>query len=300
VLAACEEAGDHAGQATALGFLAKVQFWSGQAAAADDLWLRVVEQASLAGDAREETEALVMRLISAMYGPLPVPVALERCGEIANRPGASQFVRVMASIQRGVLEAMHGHTEQGRERVAAGRARLQELGLAVRAELMAQEAAIVEVMAGDAAAAEKLLRPAFDRLGEMGATGFQAGTAGALSRALYAQGRLDETKRFAEFHESRLGSDEFSGVALAMRALVAAHEGDDQAALRLAHEAVARVEESDWLWFHADRLIDLADVHALAGRRSEAISALDQADTLYRRKGCEAALRWTATRRESF
>jgi hypothetical protein len=206
---------------------------------------------------------------------------------------------VMASIQRGVLEAMQGHTDQGRERVADGRARLQELGLAVRAEIMAQEAAIVERMAGDAAAAEKFLRPAFHRLGEMGATSFQAGTAAALSRALYAQGRVGETKRFAEFHASRMGSDDFSGVGLAMRGLMAAHEGDDQTGVRLVQEAVARVAQSDWLWFHADRLIDLADVYALAGRRSEAAAAVDQADALYRRKGCEAALRWTATRREA-
>jgi class 3 adenylate cyclase/tetratricopeptide (TPR) repeat protein len=298
-LAACAQAGDHAGQATALGFLAKVQFWLGRAAAADDLWLRVVEHASLAGDAREETEALVMRLILAMYGPLPVPVALKRCDEIADRPSASQFVRVMASIQRGVLEAMQGHTEQGRERVAQGRTRLQELGLAVRAEIMAQEAAIVEFMAGDAVAAEQLLRPAFDRLGEMGATAFQAGTAGALARASYAQHKIGETKQFAEFHAGRLGNDEFSGIGLAMTALVAAHEGDDDTAVRLAREAVARVETSDWLVFHADRLVDLADVHALAGRRSDATSALDRADALYRRKGCEAALDWTAMRRES-
>ena len=37
-LSASEQAGDHAGQAVALGFLAKLQFWDGQAAAAEEVW----------------------------------------------------------------------------------------------------------------------------------------------------------------------------------------------------------------------------------------------------------------------
>jgi len=93
-LAASEEVGDHAGQTTALGFLAKVLFWEDQAAAAaDEVWWRVADQAVLAGDACEEADALVYLLISGMYGPVPVEAALERCDAIANRDGASHKVR---------------------------------------------------------------------------------------------------------------------------------------------------------------------------------------------------------------
>ena len=275
-----------------------MQFWTGHAAAADEIWDRAAAQAALAGDAREESEALVMLLISAMFGPVPVPAALERCEAIANRSGASHQVRVMASIQRGVLEAMQGHTARGRDLVARGRAQLEEFGLTLRAQIMAQEAAIVEQMAGDASAAEALLRPAFDRLREMGATGFQMGTAGMLSRALDAQGKLDGAKWFAELCTFE-GEEDFAGFANATSALVAAREGDDRTAVWLAEAAVAQVSASDWLWFHADRLVDLADIHTLAGRSSEALAALAEADVLYERKGCVAALRWTASRRSA-
>jgi hypothetical protein len=54
---------------------------------------------------------------------------------------------------------------------------------------------------------------------------------------------------------------------------------------------------TDWLADHANRLADLAEVHALAGRAAEAGAALDQADDLYRRKGSVAGLDLTRARR---
>jgi class 3 adenylate cyclase len=50
--AASERDGDHGGQATALGFLAKMRFWDGRAQTAEALWLRAAEQARLADDRR--------------------------------------------------------------------------------------------------------------------------------------------------------------------------------------------------------------------------------------------------------
>jgi hypothetical protein len=65
----------------------------------------------------------------------------------------------------------------------------------------------------------------------------------------------------------------------------------------LAEDAVSRVSASDFLWNHGERLVELAEIHTLAGRRGDALAALAQADTLYERKGCSAALQWTAARR---
>jgi hypothetical protein len=232
-----------------------------------------------------------------MFGPTPVDAALERCEAIASRVGASRKVRVVASIERGVLEAMQGQIERGRERVARGRAQLDELGLALLATVAAQEAAIVEKMAGDAPAAEALLRAGFDRLEEMGEAGFQMTISGMLARALYAQGKLAEAKRFAELCRLEVYDDDFTGIGSGARALVAAREGDDQTAVLLAEEGVRRVSASDFLWSHGDRLVELAEVHTLAGRGGDALAALARADALYERKGCSAALKWTAARR---
>ncbi len=76
-----------------------------------------------------------------------------------------------------------------------------------------------------------------------------------------------------------------------------AREGDDATALQLAEEAAALAATTEFLSDHADRLVDLAEVHALAGRHSDALTALDQADALYERKGCDIALNATRRRR---
>jgi class 3 adenylate cyclase/tetratricopeptide (TPR) repeat protein len=291
-----EQAGDHAGQGTALGFLAKMQFWAGQASVAEKLWLRAADQARLAGDAREEAESLVWLLIAGMFGPTPVTAALERCSVIENRGGTSRKVRVMASIERGVLEAMRGDTDRGRELVAEGRRQLEELGLAHLTTVMAQEAATVEELAREPRRAEELLRASVDRFERMGERGFLFTHTGLLTNALQEQGRFEEAAiLIQQLHD--LNNDEdlsfYSGVV----ALQAAHAGRDTEAIELAEAALEYVAATDFLRDHADRLVDLADVHALAGRRSEALRALAAADALYEQKGCVAAKTRTAQRR---
>jgi class 3 adenylate cyclase len=295
-LSASEAAGDHAGQATALGFIAKMDFWLGSAAAADDVWERAVEQATLAGDPREQAESLVWSLISGMFGPVPVEAALERCEAIASREGASRKVRAVAEIERGVLAAMQGDVAGGRERVVRGRAELDELGLAVLANVAAQEAAIVEQMANDPLRAEMVLRPTIERLRQMGEESFAMTAAAMLSRALDAQGRFAEAAHFAELC-TPLVDDDTTGMVHAVQALAAAADGDHDTAIRSAELAVERIAAGDFLRDRADRFVDLACVHARAGRPDQALAALGMADTLYVQKGCFAALARTTSLR---
>jgi class 3 adenylate cyclase/tetratricopeptide (TPR) repeat protein len=292
-----ERAGDHAGQAAALGILAKMKFWSGSAAAADAIWQRAADQAALAGDVREEAESLVWLLISTMYGPTAVTAALERCDAIARRLGGSLKVGAVAAIERGVLEAMQGDCEGGRERVALGRSRLDELGLTMLANVMAQEAAIVEQLAGDAQAAEAVLRLSFERLELMGEAGFKMTVAAMLARSLFEQERVEDARHFADIATRGLDDTDPTGLGCAVKALAAAYDGDTAAAVVLAEEAVALSSATDFLRDHGDRRLDLARVLQLAGRHDEARAALAQADLLYERKGCIAALKTTAARR---
>jgi tetratricopeptide (TPR) repeat protein len=294
-----ERSDDHSGQATALGFLAKLTFWEGQAADAELLCMRAVEQAELAGDKREESESLVWLLIAGMFGPTPVDAALARCDAIASRRGVSLKVQIMASIEHGVLEAMQGHIERGRERVAEGRRQLEALGLVHLAAVMGQEAATIERLAGDPAKAEAILRPGIEAFERMGDAGFGFTHLSLLGRALHDQGRFEDAARITELLVERLDAnpaltdESVTGVI----ALTAARAGDDAEALRLATTAVERESRSDYLRDIADRYVDLADVQILAGRRNEALAALVKADGLYERKGCVAAMRWTAKRR---
>jgi hypothetical protein len=62
-----------------------------------------------------------------------------------------------------------------------------------------------------------------------------------------------------------------------------ARRGELEAGERLAREAVALAEETDMLNAHADALLDLAEVLALAGQ--DARAELEQALALHERKG---------------
>jgi tetratricopeptide (TPR) repeat protein len=295
-LADCQRRDDAGGQATALGLLAYLRFQAGQSTLAEEVWQRAAEHAARAGDPRAEAEALGWLLISALYGPTPVPLALERCESIASRAGATHKVKAYAMIQRGVLEAMQGQAERGRASVAQGRRQLEELGLV---SIGAQQAAAVEQWAEDPLAGEAILRPSLARLAEIGEQGRSSTNAGLLAHVLYAQDRLDETKSFLRLCQETAGDDDVWSQYLWRSALakVTAREGDHVTALQLAEEAAALAATTEFLTDHADRLVDLAEVHALAGRHSEVLAALDHADALYARKGCDVALNATRRRR---
>jgi tetratricopeptide (TPR) repeat protein len=74
-----------------------------------------------------------------------------------------------------------------------------------------------------------------------------------------------------------------------VRAKLVAREGKFDSAERLARERIAVAQQTDLLWFHADALIDLAEVLELAGRFREAADAAGEALALYQRKGIVAS-----------
>ena len=202
-------------------------------------------------------------------------------------------------MQRGVLEAMQGQSARGRESVAQARQELEDLGQSFYVIGSAREAAAVETMAQDPQTAEAILRPALGRFEEIGGQAAYSSYAGVLAHVLCDQGRFGEAATFVTRCQETAPADDLFSQELWRGALarIAAREGDDSTARRLAEDALALMATTDWLIDHADRLADLAEVHALAGRAAEALAAFGQADDLYRRKGSVAGLDMTRARR---
>jgi hypothetical protein len=123
--------------------------------------------------------------------------------------------------------------------------------------------------------------------------------AGLLAHALYDQGRFAEATASAKVCQATAVADDVLSQSLwrGVLAKVEARTGDASAALELAEKAVQLVAATDFLVDHADRLLDIAEVHALADRPDAAVSALDQADDLYTRKGCAIGVAETRRRR---
>jgi tetratricopeptide (TPR) repeat protein len=107
-----------------------------------------------------------------------------------------------------------------------------------------------------------------------------------IAQALYESDRLDEAEAWAS-RAAELGSTDDAATQILCRqvkAKVLVRRGEHPEAERLAREAVAMAEDTDWLNFVADTYADLGEVLALAGRADEAAAAFGEALARYERK----------------
>jgi tetratricopeptide (TPR) repeat protein len=283
-----KELGDEAGLARALGVAGTVRLWRGEAAAAIEDLERAARYARQVGDRAQEADSLEYVLVATLWGPTPVEEALERVEELSSRAQGNRRLEVDLLRTRGQLEAMQGRFEAARDLIAQAKALAEEVGL----ELtlfggVADQAGYVELLAGDAAAAERELRPACEALERMGAWGNLASVAPWLADALIVQGRDEEALRLIELAErsSTVGDADAEIKWRRVRAKLLARRGGVEEAERLARQATALAAGTDFLDGRAQAVADLAEVLRLAGRREEAAAEVEKALALYERKG---------------
>jgi tetratricopeptide (TPR) repeat protein len=153
---------------------------------------------------------------------------------------------------------------------------------------MTDPAALIAMLAGDPATAERYLRLEYESLYQMGERRVLATTAATLARAIAAQGpsRYDEALRLIAV--SREAPDEdlsTRAVGQGLHARILADRGRYREAEELARSAAGLASQTDFLSEHADTLLELSHVLAAAGQASEAHSVATQALDLYQRKG---------------
>ena len=282
-----EEAGDDRLLAKAWELLAWAPWFRCRAAATVDALERAIEHARRAGDARTEAQSLNLSIGAAFFGPMPAPDAIRLCEEILADPVQQQRNRASALRALAGLKAMVGAFDEARELVDAHKAIVQELGLRVTAAAAAETYGIVEMLAGDAGAAERELASGYGLLEEIGETQNFPDLAAKLADALYVQGRDDQALELSKVSEAATAPDDRSaGVQWrAVRAKLLARSGEPAAAEALAREAVALADETDFTVLRADAFMDLAEVLRTAGRANESASFVAQALELYEQKG---------------
>jgi tetratricopeptide (TPR) repeat protein len=153
---------------------------------------------------------------------------------------------------------------------------------------MSAHSGLVELLAGDATAAEEELRRDFDTLTAMGETYFASSIAALLAEALYTQTRYDEAEDFTRRSEELAPADDLwtQAVWRSVRAKAFARDaGRLSEARRLALDAVELLHPTDAPLWRADSLRDCAEVLSLAGENDEARRFLADALALYEQKG---------------
>jgi tetratricopeptide (TPR) repeat protein len=287
-LRACEGLGDEYSLAQAWTLLGRVRgSFLGSMGRGEEAWRRALEYAERGDYAAEKAESMRWLMISAIFGPLPAAEGISRCKHFADTAGDDRAIRAFAYVERAVLEAMvGGEFDSARRLLAEGTQTIGELGLKVWAANNAQEAYLVEQLAGTPEAAIETLQASYETLEQMGERGFLSTIAGFLAQAHYAREDYEEAERFSRASADAADDDDVLSQVLwrTARAKVLARRGEVAAAEALVREALELVEATDLLNAQGDALLDLAEVLRLAGRTREAATVAQEAATRYEQK----------------
>ncbi|MHB8463264.1 MAG: nuclear transport factor 2 family protein, partial [Acidimicrobiales bacterium] len=245
-----------------------------------------------AGDPRRVNAVLAGAPLAALWGPSPVARASGRCLDVVRVlriTTGSAAVEAVALRCQAVLEALRGRTDAARRMLGSAHRSLESLGHThglLETDLFS---GMVELLAGDAGAAEAPLRRAYDGFVARGVGVDAAQAAALLARAVLAQGRVEEALALTDDSERLAGVDLQSAIAWrAARAEALAQRGRTAEALEAARVAVALADPTDALIDQADAHLSLAIVLRAADSAAEAEREAQRAIALYERKGATA------------
>lgn len=285
-----EELRDEEGQARAWARLAYCRWCIGHHAEARIAEERTLAHAVAAGDESLEAEARGLIGNTLLNGPAPLDELISYAEKLVDRrspAGDDARIRRLLTLL-GRAHAMKGEFTTARQLIAKDVAAFEEVGNEYSVALAAAEGfGAIEMLAGDAAAAEHHLEQSFLALDEAGETGHLSSVAALLATAVYTQGRCQEAERFTYISEETASRDDYLSQILwrSTRGRAFAAQGRLAEGERLAREAVAIAEGTDDINLRADALVALAEVLRIDARNDEAAELTEEALRLYERKG---------------
>ena len=193
------------------------------------------------------------------------------------------------SLQRAWLLAMLDRGEEARQTAQEAYARIREQDDAGWPDWILAE---ISILADDHEDASRRLRELCEWLEAMEQFGFLGWYVGRLARSLCMLGRFDEAEQVAERGRALEAEHGEWDTSVWPEALARVHvsRGELVEAERLARDAVAAAEGTEYLNEQCQALWTLAEVVAAAGRTDEAAAAFEQAlDRCERKKNLALA-----------
>jgi tetratricopeptide (TPR) repeat protein len=262
------------------------------------------EHARAARDAMTEEDLTVWSLLAGITGPVSAQrVTADAAAELKRaRRSGSRRVEGTALLVLATCAAFAGRFEEARQLLSDAAAIDEELGGGRGSGFRYTPAGMIELLAGDVAAAERELRAGYDELREHGDAWFLCGVAAELADVRWLQGDDDEALELTRLAEKMAGDEVLVAQMMwrGARAKVFARRGRAEEAELLAREGVSIIERTDHILYLADALTDLAQVLRLQNRRQEAATAAEEARRLYERKGNVVAARNVEALLETF
>jgi tetratricopeptide (TPR) repeat protein len=246
-----------------------------------------VERALLHARPSHKWRLLHVRAATMLRGPTPVAEAIAHCQAVSEESDGDLRLDAFIQGELAALEAMRGRFDDARALAAEAQRVLQDLGLTLVRAVAQHNAGVVELLAGDSAAAVDYLRRACSTMEEIGERGNLSSYAGVLARALLDEGEESEADHYARLsEETTLAEDILSQVLWRdARARLLCRSGDVGDARKLAEEAVTLAEQTDDLNLRGSAHATLGAVLAAGKDVSGACAAYDRARELFERKG---------------
>jgi class 3 adenylate cyclase/tetratricopeptide (TPR) repeat protein len=284
---------DDLGLAKARRLLANMYAAKGQSTLAREQAELAVRNVERVGDDRLQAQIRRLYGVILFWGPTPLDEVVEQ-SERAVQWAKSKGMYTLEAGALSVLAraaAMRGEFEKARELNQQARSTVEEDEgdlLTAAADTISQ--GLIELLAEDIPAAERVLRRGYEALEERHATTSRANVAALLARALLRRGRFTEAEHFTQICErlTAIGQLDTRIKWRGIRAIILARRGKLQEAEKLARAAVKLAQDSEQLDSQAEALVDLAQVlrlHATPAKDKEAARLIAQAAELYRRKG---------------
>jgi len=279
-----ERAGNEHGLARSWQLVAMVHWMRCHLGEQEKVLERALEHAERAGDQREVSEISAGLCGVAVFGPTAVDEGIERCRAMLERAVGSPRLEAFVKNDLAVLVAARGEFTTARRLLSEAQRAFDELGVGPRPSAM--YIALVELLAGDAVAAEQELRESYDELERRGERAWLSTTAALLARALCEQSRFAEAEDYTVVAEETAPPDDVVTQVIwrSTRARVLARRGEPDLALELAGAAVALASATDWLELHAWALLDLAEVQSAVGSATAAGECVERAVSLCEQK----------------
>ena len=298
-LAVFEETGDELGQARAWRLRGEISWINCQFGENAIQIERALDHARRAGERREVDENMAFLASCLVFGPTPVDEAITRIEEMQSQ--AVGRLRLEASLLAwsGYLRAMRGEIDEGRRRYRRSQQTLEDLGLRFALAHGSVVAAGIELLAGDPASAEQVLREGYAALERMGAPAAASTVAAWLAHTLADQQRWDEAITMARTSQDLAANDDIVSQVIwrgaCARGLAAT--GNVEEAQELADEAMDLARAADDPRMLGQALIALSVARLAAGREQDATAALLEAQEAYAAKGDRVSLERTEVAR---
>ncbi|KRT61786.1 MAG: adenylate/guanylate cyclase [Chloroflexi bacterium CSP1-4] len=282
-----EQAGDDEGLIRAWRLMTLIGWTVGQFAAAEYAASKTVEHARRTGDAVLEKRFVGLLATSTLFGPETVAHGIELSERLLDSAGDDSKSQGLVLAVLSHLHAMQGEFVLARDLYRRSRAILEEHGWMLYAATTSLDSGPVELLAGDAAAAERELRRDYEALQRMGERNYITTVAAYLSDAVYRQDRLDEADALTAFVEANAANDDYTPQFTwrCVRGKILARRGQMALGESLIREGLKIVRESDDIDSQADALMDLAEVVDRGGREDEAATYAREALAHYEAKG---------------